>query len=377
MANKIYQKPKQQGFTPSKKEKKKNTRKVAGIVLLCLMAFWSLASILGVFGFVQNNCKTAKADSVQVGYKFNSSNIYTVCAQLPVENWNNTFLYNGRIPVSAYTGESNRFINFRFNAESGFGDFGIRITFDFISYQNNTPSELHPYLIGHPGISSGVNTDAGTVNGFYLEENETCAIGLLNEDFFPDGPSIGSSSFSGFFEFYISPGFNCDVVSARYYGEQISDMPVATGSNVFDCANYFYYYDSNGNYLRLTSRFTSNPIYQNQFIYKDRYYYLTSETTGQIQFNLGKEQGVEEGKQIGYKNGYDVGYTAGKNVGFNDGVASANNYSFLGLMGAIVDAPISAISGLFNFNILGINLWTFFTGLLTCALIIAVIRLIL
>lgn len=90
-------------------------------------------------------------------------------------------------------------------------------------------------------------------------------------------------------------------------------------------------------------------------------------------FNAGKGQGYNDG----YKNGYSVGKSEGKVIGRNEALASGNNYTFLGLLGAVVDAPITAISGLLNFNLLGFNMLNFFYALCTCALVIAVVRLIL
>lgn len=86
--------------------------------------------------------------------------------------------------------------------------------------------------------------------------------------------------------------------------------------------------------------------------------------------------GFANGKSQGYSDGYSSGKTAGYGQGYNAGVESANNYSFLGLLGAVVDAPVKAISGLLNFNLLGFNMASFFYAILTLALIIAIIRLV-
>lgn len=90
-------------------------------------------------------------------------------------------------------------------------------------------------------------------------------------------------------------------------------------------------------------------------------------------FNAGESQGFDNG----YKSGYSLGLSEGKAIGYNHGVSSANNYSFLGLFGAVVDAPITALSGLLNFDLLGFNMLNFFYALCTCALVIAVVRMIL
>lgn len=133
--------------------------------------------------------------------------------------------------------------------------------------------------------------------------------------------------------------------------------------------------------MQLTTRFKANEDYQKQFIYSDRSYFLTSEATTQTAYNLGykdgQRDGFAEGEQVGFEDGYSKGQAYGESVGFNKGVASANDYTFLGLMGAVVDAPITALSGLLNFNILGFNMLNLFYGILTLALILFVVRLIL
>jgi len=90
----------------------------------------------------------------------------------------------------------------------------------------------------------------------------------------------------------------------------------------------------------------------------------------------GYNQGLADNQSTIYDNGYIAGYDTGYGVGRNDGIASANNYSFLGLIGAVIDAPINAFTSLFNFEFMGFNLLNFITSLITLALIIWLIKLI-
>lgn len=90
-------------------------------------------------------------------------------------------------------------------------------------------------------------------------------------------------------------------------------------------------------------------------------------------YGLGYAKGVEEQKKLDYNSWYMGRY----NQGYSDGVKAAGDYTFLSLLGAVVDAPLQAVSGMLNFNLLGFNMLNFFYALLTCALVIAVIRLIL
>lgn len=100
-----------------------------------------------------------------------------------------------------------------------------------------------------------------------------------------------------------------------------------------------------------------------------------------------------------YDSGYNVGYTAGQNnanatinydsasyqQGKLDGINSANQYTFLDLMGAVFDAPIRAlfgyvengvrVDGLFTLDILGVNLSSFLLSIFTLGIVITIVRL--
>lgn len=74
---------------------------------------------------------------------------------------------------------------------------------------------------------------------------------------------------------------------------------------------------------------------------------------------------------------YNYGYSQGFSAGEISGAANANNYTFLGVIGAVIDAPIAGLKGLLNFNLLGYNMQGFVLALLTLSVIILIIRLIL
>lgn len=78
------------------------------------------------------------------------------------------------------------------------------------------------------------------------------------------------------------------------------------------------------------------------------------------------------------KTQYDSNYTNGKNLGYSTGytagVNDSNDYTFIGLIGSVIDAPIKAFTGLFNFELLGFNLLNFVKALFTLMVIIVVAR---
>lgn len=83
-----------------------------------------------------------------------------------------------------------------------------------------------------------------------------------------------------------------------------------------------------------------------------------------------------ESQYLEYGNSrYAAGQTAGYNSGYAAGLAAGNGNSFLGLITAVVDAPITAFTSLLDFEILGFNMRSVVLSLLTAAFVIACLRL--
>lgn len=111
---------------------------------------------------------------------------------------------------------------------------------------------------------------------------------------------------------------------------------------------------------------------------------LTNTTWGASNYinSLEVEQGTAY--QVGYDKGYNDGNAnkeaygqAQKEVGKQEGIAQANDYSFTSLISAVFDVPIQTLFGMLNFNILGVNVLTFITSILSIMLLVFIIKLIL
>lgn len=83
---------------------------------------------------------------------------------------------------------------------------------------------------------------------------------------------------------------------------------------------------------------------------------------------------VDSAHEQGYNTGYKDGKVAGYNQGYSEGVSSQGDYSFMGLLGAVFDAPIQAFKGLLNFEILGVNMTAFVSSLFALAIIVVIIK---
>ena len=101
-------------------------------------------------------------------------------------------------------------------------------------------------------------------------------------------------------------------------------------------------------------------------------------------FNEGYSQGYDEGNANGYNQGfnggydkgYDEGFFSGYQGGYNEGVQNGDLKStglqqmFLTILGF----PITALQGIFNFEIFGINLLSLITFILTIGIVVFVIK---
>lgn len=92
-------------------------------------------------------------------------------------------------------------------------------------------------------------------------------------------------------------------------------------------------------------------------------------------YNNGYKDGYRGGKDDYDGSGFDSGYSKGYEKG-KAAVQQINKYSFVSLINAVIYAPIKVVSSLFNVNLLGINLFTLFTGVMTFIIIVSLIRLV-
>lgn len=86
-------------------------------------------------------------------------------------------------------------------------------------------------------------------------------------------------------------------------------------------------------------------------------------------FGYTKDQYIQYGNER-----YDQGQQVGYESGYTAGIIAGGNNSFLSLITAVIDAPITAFTSLLDFDILGFNVKNIVLSLLTAALVIACIR---
>lgn len=176
--------------------------------------------------------------------------------------------------------------------------------------------------------------------------------------------------------YMLNTQFNGNVVRFEYHISEISsisDEYTAQYGNKFIQIKYF----DNNNELFGFYVLVPNGVDLPVDISPKKYYFVGEFADNEYYqngYSVGYNTGVDDGYNDGYANGLSVGNSQGYNTGYNAGLADANDYTFLGLIGAVIDAPIKAFYGLFNFEILGTNIASFITAILTLAITIFVIR---
>lgn len=153
-------------------------------------------------------------------------------------------------------------------------------------------------------------------------------------------------------------------------------LPIAVTSNPdlldnFNFSSDFMLVSSNGEGLTVVQDYYFT-VYENDVVGRPGYVRLIDNTGYQL-FNSDVFY-LEEFDFINsvIDNAHDEGY----NEGYAAGVKASSEFTFMGLLSAVIDVPIQAFTGLFNFDLLGINLLNFFLAIFTVCCVLAVLRLI-
>lgn len=83
---------------------------------------------------------------------------------------------------------------------------------------------------------------------------------------------------------------------------------------------------------------------------------------------------IDNAHKQGYNSGYEQGFAQGKDKGYLQGSKDQGDYTFMGLIGAVFDAPISAFQGLLNFEVLGVDMSAFVLALFSLAVIVVIVK---
>lgn len=280
-------------------------------------------------------------------------------------------------------------------------------TFTFIGSNINIPMSSYSYSTGSYDntMICSVNMSFGfdgssfwfRVNGSYMRPSSTSIRSFDSTGNFLSGDSITGSYFpltitqdtGYYFPCYVfKPAGSTNFISSDVVRVELGYNSAWQGNSNLSC-NTVTYYDSNNNYIQFTfarnyqkfsSTFGSSSDVYHTFDLNLRNYYLTlSIANNNTYYENGYTDGYNAGLSVGSENGYTDGYNAGQTIGYENGysagIVAGGDHTFMSLIGAVIDAPVSAFTSLLNFELLGVNILGFITGLLTLALIIFIIKL--
>ena len=145
------------------------------------------------------------------------------------------------------------------------------------------------------------------------------------------------------------------------------------------------YHATNASNLSLTSEGFSSSDYL-KYIYYTRVNPNIATPTGafgtpnsSFQYNQGYKDGYEVGKDDGFDSGFDDGKKEGIDIGYRDGYRDGEESDFTTngfktLIGSIFNYPINMIRSIFNFEFMGINIYSIIVFIMSIGIVIFVIR---
>lgn len=362
------------GFVPKKEDKR---TRVAAWVLIILIAFCTVCSFL-TLGMTVKNCEEANAEGLTEDY------FYTAPLQFDLATYSGvTFANTSSSSVRTYKNGFNIATNYyslRFYANSDLQDFSAVLfyydwavddsgnQFRVMRVKNSIFDGTKNYYFNNflrletPLYYCGAAFQSYTLNDFALTsfKNDTSKpTGTYKIRDIIDTSQISYRFLNNSFDF------------ANVYRVVFS----IEADSILSYKVFYRYYDVKDNCLEIWAVTYGN--YQKTNITYERFLNSDTDTAFDNGYNQGFQEGASSSDNSLYQKGFNIGKSQGYSQGYNAGLESANKYTFLNLIASVVDAPIQAVSGLLNFNLLGFNMLNFFYALLTLAIIIAVVRLIL
>lgn len=332
------------------------TKKIKNIICVICASIVLVVALCLPFVFkpkLRTKNLLASADSVDSSVVFNGSNLavyYSVFSgRSPLLSGSTLTYYAGMVSITNITTST-----FNFAITEGFNNTNLfNVTRDFstvVRFSTHwSPGSSVVWAMVHcsygvDGFYCPLMYNVGTdfdanIKGVNISQ-VVCSSGQISDN------DVGASTRT------------LSVIVIRYFGSD------ADGN--LDTSNFIEFAFLNNNFNNSQSRF------------QNRTYYFTQVDSDSASYSAGYNDGYSvgnsAGESSGYKKGYSVGDNAGYSRGYNAGVADSNDYTFLGLMSSVVDAPIKAFTGLFNFEVFGINLSDFVLGVSTLCIIIFVVR---
>ena len=317
------------------KNKKKLFARISSIVVACASAL--LLCVSPFMPKVQPKNLIASADDVSDSYSYASSNLYVPFDVLEFAAPNYT--YN-------WVAYSDALVRFDVKKDS------FSLYFKTFTYTN----------------SGAINSEDITVSDISVSDTSRHTLDI------PVFRRFDTDTYIVMLYQLSSVDFNANIYKIEF-GNVDGDGRILT--------NFVRFYDVNDNTITFSFYIFDDTDFAQagQRVLNNRYYYIENAFRQNQEYKIGYDSGYNlgyaEGENAGNSSGQKIGYNQGYNVGYSDGVNATNTYSFFNLISAVIDAPVQAFMGLFNFELLGVNLADFFLSLLTLCFVVTVVRLLL
>lgn len=394
--------------------KKKKTNIFKKIILTLTACFIAVFSVFTLVDIPKETKQVSAATIADGDIVYNSPNISisTACFQHTLSDFNKNNII-----------QNNSFFNLSFVYEKG-GLVNLSWSIDYFGYLFGSSSSnlaLQGFNTKTIFSSSGINfTTSGSMNSFSFDPLYNCSFKADAFRYTDTGFSVPDTSYQFLyvnFSYSYNPSvpFAFDVLDIYInpmptFG---SNFPSGVGSSivlVYHPIGYssgltfeFSYFNNqllqgndtlqtyylNPNYESSGSGSSDPNAYQNGYDNGYSRGYIEGESSSQDSFfdrgynegyDSGKADGYLEGEQAGISQGNTSGYLRGKNDGYREGKEAALNdsdkYSFTSLITSVIDVPINSFRSMFNFEVLGVDLSGFFLGLLTCCIVITIVKMI-
>ncbi len=339
----------------------------------------SIFACFGIFSLLSLNKseKVSYADDSSTVAVFESSNVFTPNLAF-TNNYSSAAsqIFSSLTSLQDYGTFWSHYFMFKYDSTSQSFSFG---------YNAFANASLYLKVPVNDGYSTYPLT-FGSTNSVYIVKTFTLNSTDDNFYLYTVGKSIKNSGFT-VVSCVVSrgnaePTLQMVSVELGNYTESIADsFNSNTKSGYFNVVSYV---DTNGwRYsLAIPTKFASSDTFANRpmFFYEYRLYKLrdSGNLTDSDYYNTGYTDGYNNGKAAGQSSGYSSGYSDGDSAGYTRGFAegqeAGGDYTFLSLLSSVIDAPINAFKSLFNFDLLGFNLLSFITGLITLALVIFIVK---
>ena len=343
---------------------KKNKSIIKRILAFLGAGVCAIACMLCCFGSVENRQNVYADEITYDGYKFVGSPL--ICS---FSFWDG----------SQFVQNSAGYYKFE--------QYGIALCLFGVKFESDGSNLIRQLSVGTHSLAYWSDGSDNIDNGGLLYHNYN-----IYGKSHTETPSVFSYHVSVFagtpYKYYVDVLSNNVVYLDNLYYIKMG-RPVKFDICTIEAATFLTYYDKDNNYIKFKLfalisylpedyHFDDLPLrtyyFDEYFNLSDNQYYTDGYESG---LSAGYTNGYNTGKNEGYNEGLSLGKNIGYNNGYNKGVSENNDYTFLGLISACIDAPITYFTSLFNFELLGVNLSAFLTGLFTLCVIITIVRLVL